>query len=140
MMQLLGFPISLSPSSSQTSELAERFWYWQGASGRRYIHSVYQPQNCPPLPGAVFVGVKRRAGERVAVCLGRFLPMESPSHHCARVLSPELDEIHVHLLAKNPGHAEAVLADLEAAQQHGQSHNALQETPARFRPRLAYAA
>ncbi|MCA0432021.1 MAG: hypothetical protein LCH46_02050 [Proteobacteria bacterium] len=115
-MLIQGFPISLDLPSDP--ELQDRFWYWQGASGRKYIHSVYALEHCPPLPGAVYVGVRRQGPLRTAVCTGRFTPYWDgavSSHELACLAGQGVDEVHVHLLAKAPGQAEAVLADLKDA-------------------------
>ena len=92
---------------------AERFWYWRGASGKRYIHSVYAVDACPPLPGAVYVAVRRIGGLRTAVAVNRFTPFWDGSFSAHENL--HADEIHVHLLAKDDVAANAVLADLNAA-------------------------
>ncbi|MFO1032665.1 MAG: hypothetical protein U1E15_00665 [Hyphomicrobiales bacterium] len=98
--------------------LKDRFWYWHGASGRRYIHSVYAPDACPPLPGAIYVAVRRQGNLRVALSVGRFTPfwdgtvMSLEAGHVARWGA---DEIHVHLLASSARDAEDVLADLRDA-------------------------
>jgi hypothetical protein len=89
-----------------------RFWYWHGASGRKYIHSVYRPDCCPPLPGAVFVAVRMIAGMRVVVSVGRFPPVLEGG---ARSRFEGANEVHVHLLARDDGDAESILRDLEAA-------------------------
>ncbi|MCK9911347.1 hypothetical protein MXD81_19505, partial [Microbacteriaceae bacterium K1510] len=34
---------------------AARFHFWTGASGKRYVHSVYELVECPPLPAANYV-------------------------------------------------------------------------------------
>ena len=52
----------------------DRFWYWTGASGRKYIHSVYGLEDCPPLPGAIYVAVRREGPLRVVMGIGRFTP------------------------------------------------------------------
>lgn len=101
-MTLAGYP----PTSSLLSDADGRFWYWQGASGRRYIHTVYSARVCPPLPGAVFVTVKRTCALRTVLSLGIIgvagsLPV---LRGC--------DEVHVHLLAGSLAQAEAILADL----------------------------
>jgi hypothetical protein len=83
-----------------------RFWYWQGASGRKYIHTVYPANGCPPLPGAVFVAVKRTGALRTVLALGLIGAGEGV---------PEIrgcDEMHVHLLSGSRAEAEAVLSDL----------------------------
>ena len=115
-MLIHGTPIALS--SPQDADMAERFWYWQGVSGRKYIHSVYDVDCCPPLPGAVYVGVKRAGAMRIAVTVGRFLPFWDkalPEKDIARLERLGVDEVHVHLLAKSAELAEAVLQDLAKA-------------------------
>jgi glycosyltransferase involved in cell wall biosynthesis len=98
--------------------LQDRFWYWHGASGQKYIHSVYDPENCPPLPGAIYVAVRRKGRMRIALSVGRFTPfwdgtmMSTEAAHVARLGA---DEIHVHLLARSAIAAEDILADLRDA-------------------------
>ena len=119
-MLIHGFPISAK--LPEELGIGERFWYWRGASGRNYIHSIYAPDACPPLPGAVYVAVRRIAGERRAIAAGRF-----PSYWDgtfgglagSRLAGLDADEIHVHLLARNNEAAEAVSGDLHAALQVG---------------------
>jgi hypothetical protein len=86
----------------------DRFWYWQGVSGRRYIHTVYPIRACPPLPGAVFVAVKRIGTLRVVLGLGIL------SDAAELRLHRGCDEIHVHLLSGSRAEAQAILADLRA--------------------------
>jgi hypothetical protein len=115
-MLIHGSPISVElPSDPQ---IRDRFWYWHGASGRKYIHSIYEPENCPPLPGAVFVAVRREGSMRIALSVGRFMPFwdgtltSSDARHMGE---RGADEIHVHLLAASPVAAEDILADLRDA-------------------------
>ena len=104
---------SLSATLPEDFGLGERFWYWRGASGQSYIHSIYSPDLCPPVAGAVFVIVSTSGGVRTAAAIGRFgadgqWPEGTPS--------PDRDdEIHVHLLARDGMAAEGVLQDLVAA-------------------------
>ena len=96
----------------------DRFWYWHGQSGTRYIHSIYTPDACPPLPGAIYVTVQRLAGgKRAAVDVGRFCEdwdyVEGLIHD-HRVGNSQIDEIHVHLLAKSDDNADEVVKDLLA--------------------------
>ena len=100
------------------ADLADRFWYWRGASGRQYIHSVYTPRTCPPLPSGVFIAVRRLNDVRHAVAVGLFRDIfDSGSMQLAAPDTRAADELHVHLLARNPADAEAVLRDLAAAVQ-----------------------
>jgi hypothetical protein len=91
----------------------DRFWYWRGASGRRYIHSIYAADSCPPLPGAVYVAVRRAGNAREVLGVGRFPSFLDGFSSAAGGMAA--DEIHVHLLARNEADAKAVLADLEGA-------------------------
>jgi hypothetical protein len=90
----------------------ERFFYWRGASGRKYIHTIYPWGSCPPVPGAVFVAVRRVGGMRVALGVQRFSSVWDDACRMFRAL--DADEVHVHLLARDSAHADAVLSDLRA--------------------------
>jgi hypothetical protein len=112
-MLIHGFP--LSAKLPEELGIGERFWYWRGASGRNYIHSIYPADACPPLPGAIFIAVRKIGGERRVVEIGRFSSVldgipggleSSGTRHLP------VDEIHVHLLARNDAAANAVLDDL----------------------------
>jgi hypothetical protein len=112
-MNILGFPFKLPTHDCTETEM--QFWYWHGVSGRKYIHSVYDPANCPPLPGAVYVAVKRLGNTRTAVAVGRFntvLDKSRQAEERLRLFRLGTDEIHVHLLAKSSEHADAIYQDL----------------------------
>lgn len=103
---------SLSANLPEDTGLGERFWYWRGVSGQSYIHSIYAPDLCPPVPGAVFVIVRKAGGVRTALSAGRF---GADGLRPADIAPPNPgDEIHVHLLARGAEAAERVLADLVA--------------------------
>jgi hypothetical protein len=110
--------MSLSQSILWEANETSRFWYWFGASGRRYIHSVYPADACPPLPGAVFLAVRRIGNLRTVLKVGRF-PVTwdvKPGKSCAiDMANPAVNEIHVHLLAKCEADAEAIVNDLRTA-------------------------
>ena len=110
-MLIQGSPISINfPLGSNDNE---RFWYWRGASGKKYIHSVYAASACPPLPGAVYVAVRRIGQLRTVTAMGRFSPFwDGTSSELADV---DADEIRVHLLARDDVAANAVLDDLQEA-------------------------
>ena len=110
-MLIHGSPISINfPQGSSDNE---RFWYWRGASGKKYIHSIYGNDACPPLPGAIYVAVRRIGHLRTAVSVGRFSSLWDVKAGKEAVL--DADEIHVHLLARDNADAELVLNDLRAA-------------------------
>ena len=115
-MLITGSPIAADFPSDPTFK--DRFWYWTGASGRKYIHSVYGLDDCPPLPGAIYVAVRREGPLRIVMGIGRFTPfwdgpMGGRDHAALRARG--VDEVHVHLLAKSPEVAEAILDDLQQA-------------------------
>ncbi len=115
-MLIHGSPITLT--APQDADMRERFFYWQGASGRKYIHSVYELDACPPLPGAVYVAVKRSGALRIAVDIGRFAPFWDNTlgqDEARKFEALGVDEVHVHLLAHDSAGAEAIKADLAQA-------------------------
>ena len=111
-MLIHGYP----PTARLAEEGRDRFWYWRGASGRSYIHSIYDAKDCPPLPGAVYVAVKRLGPLRIAVGAGRFPAYcETAREALGSATTVEADEIHVHLLARNEDGAEGIRRDLDLA-------------------------
>lgn len=110
-MLIHGSPISIE--FPQGFGDAERFWYWRGASGKKYIHSVYAVGVCPPLPGAIYVAVRRIGNLRTVIAINRFAPFWDGTFSAHENLAA--DEIHVHLLARDDVAANTVLSDLKAA-------------------------
>jgi hypothetical protein len=113
LMLIFGTPIAADLPSDPTFK--DRFWYWTGASGRKYIHSVYVLEDCPPLPGAVYVAVRREGPLRIVMGIGRFTPFwEGPmgGRDLEALRAKGVDEIHVHLLSKSSALADATMHDL----------------------------
>ena len=108
-----GQPLSLA--LPEDFGLGERFWYWRGASGQRYIHSIYQRHLCPPVPGAVYVLVRVCGGVRRALAVGRFDAEGNLSGTLPAGGQPGEEEIHVHLLAREEETARRVMRDLQSA-------------------------
>ena len=101
-------------------DTAPRFHFWTGASGRRYVHTVYSLFDCPPLSIASYVLVRRsNKTERKILAIGR-LSNEQPSLNLAeirqRAATLGADEVHVHLLAMSASECQAVEVDLRTAQ------------------------
>lgn len=93
---------------------------WRGASGRGYMHSVYSLIECPPLPKATYVLVKREQGGR-----RRALHVGSGQSDAAtlnlagvRQRGAQLgaNEVHVHFAAASDAARTLVLCDLRAGQ------------------------
>ncbi|MFT3732217.1 MAG: hypothetical protein QM780_12505 [Hyphomicrobium sp.] len=101
-------------------EQPPRFHFWTGASGKRYVHTVYSLFDCPTLEDANYILVRRSdRSTRVVLAVGR-LSNNCPSENLAEIRQHAAalgaDEVHVHLLASSHQEAEAVEADLITAQ------------------------
>ena len=97
----------------------QAFHYWRGASGRRYLHSVYTLIGCPALPRANYILVRRYDdGVRVALAFGQTkdeavtLNLAHLRHQGAKIGA---NEVHIHLLAENSDERALVEADLVGA-------------------------
>lgn len=97
----------------------QAFHYWRGASGRRYLHSVYTLVGCPALPQANYILVRRQTdGTREALVFGDTkdeaisLNLAHLRHEGAKIGA---NEVHIHLLADSPQDRVLVEADLAAA-------------------------
>lgn len=98
---------------------AQAFHYWRGASGRRYLHSVYSLIGCPALPRANYILVRRYDdGTRAALAFGQTkdetasLNLAHLRHQGAKCGA---NEVHIHLLADTADARSEVEADLLAA-------------------------
>jgi len=99
---------------------ADRFYFWTGASGKRYVHTVYDLLECPALPAGNYVLVRREPnGRRAALAIGR---VSSAAHSLnlaeIRQRGAELgaNEVHVHLLADTTKQSKLVEFDLRGGQ------------------------
>lgn len=100
--------------------LAQRFHFWSGASGRRYVHTVYSLVECPAMPAGNYVLVHRDTdGRRHVLAIGRI------GHAAASLNLAEIrrrgaklgaNEVHVHLLAPNAKLSRLIETDLRAGQ------------------------
>ena len=98
---------------------AQAFHYWRGASGRRYLHSVYTLIGCPALPRANYILVRRHEdGTRCPLAFGQTrddtasLNLAHLRHQGAKFGA---NEVHIHLLADTADARTLVEADLVAA-------------------------
>lgn len=96
----------------------ERFQFWTGESGRRYVHTVYDLLTCPTLPKSNYMLVKRDAdGEPLTLSIG-CLTNSAASLNLAEVrrLGAQLGatEVHVHLLADDAQDSKFIQHDLQA--------------------------
>ncbi len=103
--------------------LASRFHAWRGASGRRYIFSVFGADRSAPDAGlpdfaeAIALAVARddRGSRRcVALCLNEATTDPATRQHfVAAALAAGAVEWHIHLLAEDPQQRRAIAKDIE---------------------------
>lgn len=101
-------------------DLPGRLHFWRGASGKRYVHHVYSLIECPPLPCALYLLVRRdKDGRRTALHIGRG-ESEAPTLNLARVRQRGAqlgaNEVHVNFLADSEAQSGLVMCDLRAGQ------------------------
>jgi len=104
------------PDLEDAADIAERFHFWSGASGRRYVHTIYSLLECPPLPSGNYILVHRDAeGRRLVLAIGR-VGNTAASLNLAEIRrrGAELgaNEVHVHLLAPNAKQSRLIETDL----------------------------
>lgn len=105
-----------SSAIERTEDLMQRFQFWTGASGRRYVHTIYSLLDCPALSSANFILVRRdQEGQRSVLAIGR-LAAASPTLNLAdirhRGAMLGANEVHVHLLAESGRDSQMVEFDL----------------------------
>lgn len=109
-----------TPLSALAGEaLGARFRSWRGASGRRYVFSIYSPQSCPAYSHVVIIVAAVEAdGERKALFIADsgWFPDIVFARAAAKWKSAGAEiEFHIHLLATSPAERRALIADLSHA-------------------------
>jgi hypothetical protein len=96
------------------------FHYWEGASGARYLHSVYPLLDCPELPKANYIVVRRLAnGDCVPLSIGQTqddavsLNLAHLRHEAARLGG---NELHIHVMTNSAEERATVEHDLTEGQ------------------------
>lgn len=114
------------------AELTDRFHFWSGASGQRYVHTVYDFLDCPEVPAANFLLVHRdAAGRRTVLAIGHAvhsagsLNLAEIRQRGARLGA---NEVHVHLLAPSAKQRRMVELDLRAGKIDGQQDDRIVAT------------
>lgn len=112
--------------------ISQPYHYWRGASGARYLHSVYSLLECPALPKANYILVRRdEDGTRRPLQIGQTVE-EADTLNLARLRQAGAqlgaNEVHIHLLAETEEARAAVSADL-SARQLGRAHRARRMFP-----------
>ena len=99
--------------------LTHDFTFWRGATGARYVHTIYPLFECPELPAANVVLVRRHATGRAEVMhIGR-VEHDAQSLNLAEIRRTAAtlgaNEVHVHLLAEHASERAAIERDLRGA-------------------------
>lgn len=93
---------------------------WRGASGKSYVHSVYSLLECPPLPKATYLLVRREHGARRRVLHVGLGQHEAATLNLAgiRQRGAQLgaNEVHVHFAAQSDAARTLTVCDLRAGQ------------------------
>ena len=115
-----GSPAKSAVADSTELETPTRFHFWTGATGKRYVHTVYSLFDCPPVGIANYVLVRREGrAKRTVLAIGR-VSGEAGSLNLAEIRQRgaqlSADEVHIHLLAADAQESQAVEVDLRTAQ------------------------
>jgi hypothetical protein len=104
-------------ASLADGSLAAHFRYWRGASGRRYVFSVYDKVSCPAYDHAVLIAVTKEASgrRRIAFIADTGSLPELVLAEAIRVAGEGAVELHTHLLAASTVERAEVVADLTDA-------------------------
>lgn len=101
-------------------DVTNRFHFWTGATGKRYVHTVYSLFDCPPVGMANYVLVRREGrAKREVLAIGRVFS-DTASLNLAEIrqrgAALGAHEVHIHLLATSAQESQAVEVDLRTAQ------------------------
>lgn len=111
-----GASSAMAASSSTVS--SDRYCLWMGASGKKYVHSVFWLLECPEISAANYVLVRRSDDGTIAACRVGRVDQEAPSLNLAEIrhkgASFGATEVHIHLLADTPKRAKLIAFDIES--------------------------
>jgi hypothetical protein len=112
--------VQTSARLEDTASLTERFHFWSGASGRRYVHTIYSLVDCPALPqGNYILAYRDERGQRTVLAVGR-LTHEATTLNLAEIRHQGsmlgANEVHVHLLAGTAKQSKLIENDLRTCQ------------------------
>ena len=93
-----------------------KYHYWIGASGKRYLHTVFEFEKLPDIDNAVFLAVRReRNGDRTVLGAGALGTAPGHSRHASCLGEARrrgADEVHLHLTCETAAQRQGVLDDL----------------------------
>ncbi len=102
------------------SPLVEHFEFWSGASKERYVHTVYSLIECPELPQANYMLVRRAHDGSTSILQIGHTTCQTASENLATIRHSAAllgaNEVHVHYLPQSDKTRELVELDLRAGQ------------------------
>ncbi len=124
------------------AQLKQPFHYWRGASGQRYLHTVFPLFDCPLMSKVNYILVQRgRDGTRRPLDIGQTVSEADSlnlAHLRRRAALLGANEIHIHFLSESVSERVAAEADL-SARQLGRTAPARSFTPANDEPEAVCA-
>ncbi len=105
-----------APAKLEAFDIGHGFHYWDGLSGTRYLHSVYSLKECPELPKANYIMVRKlENGEAIPLYVGQTLA-DATSLNLAHIRQKAArlgaNEIHIHVMTNSPMERADVERDL----------------------------
>jgi len=124
------------------AQVTQPFHYWRGASGQRYLHTVFPLFDCPLMPRVNYILVQRdRDGTRRPLDIGQTISNADSlnlAHLRRRAAFLGANEIHIHFLSETVSQRAAAEADL-SARQLGRTSTTRSFAPANDAPEAACA-
>ena len=107
------------PVAGTTVDESARSLFWDGASGRRYVHTVYSLLECPPVPQVTYLLARREKDGSCQVLRVASAESSAPTLNLAQIRQAGAtlgaNEVHMYFLAETQGHRRLVSCDLRAA-------------------------
>lgn len=105
-----------APAKLDVYDIGHEFHYWDGLTGARYLHSVYSLQDCPELPKANYIMVRKlENGEAIPLFIGQTIA-DAASLNLAHIRQKAArlgaNEIHIHVMTETSKERDDVERDL----------------------------
>lgn len=124
------------------AQVTQPFHYWRGASGQRYLHTVFPLFDCPLMPRVNYILVQRdRDGTRRPLDVGQTVSHTDSlnlAHLRRKAALLGANEIHIHFLSETVTERAAAEADL-SARQLGRTSSRRNFSPANDEPEAVCA-
>ena len=102
------------------AQVKQPFHYWRGASGRRYLHTVFALIDCPLMGKVNYILVHRdHDGTRRPLDIGQTVSRSDSlnlAHMRRRAALLGANEVHIHFLPETARQRRAAEADLSSRQ------------------------